>query len=956
MIYLFQGQESKVQEIKNQLNVQRDNNNDITQYLKDVSKSKELRQDIEAQIYIAEEFLNLGLVDEAETLCKRLMRRRPNDMNVQALHVKIRNTTIEQNTDSLTPLERNRRVVERIVKNVEQKITGLQPLIQLLSNMLQKSLLNEQQLLAYKDVILLSSKPSQGVKTTIKAFFEQAYSYKLINKKEIEVIDLAQYGHEGSNMLHSFLLDMYHAFHHDSQVTVFKNIDQCPQDLYLQMNQLVSEGCIKLDGRYSYRNGTLQKVEGVLISESFNAIEAKEQFLIFHTNRTLDDALKIFTSTSQAKIKTLYEIESLSNDESLKLFKMFFDHYLKLSRNNLGIDLSIDLQTFQSIASSTFKAGGAVSLNDFAYQVFEKINDYFIQHVDQVKDQWELVYDMEKVCIKNEQNHIPLFMPQGKGKSLQKIEEEIASLIGLEEVKQSLMELKFYLENRTKRIERGLDSDLISMHILFKGNPGTGKTMVARKLAQYLKAIDYLSEGQLVEVDRSGLVGEYIGHTATKTMGKVEAAMGGVLFIDEAYALARGGENDFGQEAIDTLVKAMDDYRGKFVVIFAGYPEEMDELMEMNPGLQSRISHNFFFSDYSTAQLIEIATLVANNQGYTIDSKVKEMLPSYFERYQIKGKTDSGNGRLARRIVEEAITKQSVRLMQNDTLTEDDLNVLIMDDFGLEEEEPFDLEQALQPIIGLDHVKEMVRTLYRQELINKKRKEMNPVFNHEQSLNFIFTGNPGTGKTTIARVIADLFKSIDIIKRGHLVEVSRSDLVSGYIGQTAIKTEKVFRKALGGVLFIDEAYSLAQGGENDFGQEAIDTLIKLIEDYRGNIVVILAGYEQSMENFLAMNEGIHSRFTKTLHFKDYTTEELFAIALKVIADSGFHLNEAGNHALKDYIFEYCVHVDGNGRFIRNMIEELIRIQSDSIFMDEEDALLTITEKDVLTYITKNQHT
>src|SRR5699024_3176608 len=128
---------------------------------------------------------------------------------------------------------------------------------------------------------------------------------------------------------------------------------------------------------------------------------------------------------------TLYEIESLSNDESLKLFKMFFDHYLKLSRNNLGIDLSIDLQTFQCIASSTFKAGGAVSLNDFAYQVFEKINDYFIQHVDQVKDQWELVYDMEKVCIKNEQNHIPLFMPQGKGKSLQKIEEEIASLIGL---------------------------------------------------------------------------------------------------------------------------------------------------------------------------------------------------------------------------------------------------------------------------------------------------------------------------------------------------------------------------------------------------------------------------------------------------------------------------------------------------------------------------------------------
>src|SRR5699024_8082100 len=185
-------------------------------------------------------------------------------INYKVYNEKINNTTNNKKTESHTTLEKNRRVVEQIDKNVEQKITGLQPLIQLLSNMLQKSLLNEQQLLAYKDVILLSSKPSQGVKTTIKAFFEQAYSYKLINKKEIEVIDLAQYGHEGSNMLHSFLLDMYHAFHHDSQVTVFKNIDQCPQDLYLQMNQLVSEGCIKLDGRYSYRNGTLQKVEGVL--------------------------------------------------------------------------------------------------------------------------------------------------------------------------------------------------------------------------------------------------------------------------------------------------------------------------------------------------------------------------------------------------------------------------------------------------------------------------------------------------------------------------------------------------------------------------------------------------------------------------------------------------------------------------------------------------------------------
>ncbi len=209
---------------------------------------------------------------------------------------------------------------------------------------------------------------------------------------------------------------------------------------------------------------------------------------------------------------------------------------------------------------------------------------------------------------------------------MQAIEEQMQQLIGLQEVKDSLEELKIYIDNRMKRAEKGNQSEIVSVHFLFKGNPGTGKTTIARMVANYLKAVGYLTEGQLIEVDRSNLVGEYVGHTATKTMNKIKAAMGGVLFIDEAYSLARGEEEDFGREAIDTIVKAMEDYKGKFVVIFAGYPKEIDELLEVNPGLLSRITQTFYFSDYSSEELVDIANGIAHSQGYMIDSEALDRL------------------------------------------------------------------------------------------------------------------------------------------------------------------------------------------------------------------------------------------------------------------------------------------------------------------------------------------
>ena len=248
------------------------------------------------------------------------------------------------------------------------------------------------------------------------------------------------------------------------------------------------------------------------------------------------------------------------------------------------------------------------------------------------------------MSLENELEKIPLPVQVNKNQAyLNEVKSEIESIIGLENVKEFVYQLENHLVLQQFRESQGHQATRLSMHMVFAGNPGTGKTTVARLIAKYLKVLGYLSSGHLVEAGREKLVGEYIGHTAPKTQAVLEAAKGGVLFIDEAYSLARGNTNDFGKEAVDTLVKGMDDYRDDLVVIMAGYTNEMEDLLKMNPGLRSRINHTIEFNDYSPEEMLQIAQFTAESKGYIISTDCENGLKGVFEKRQIPGKNDAGN-------------------------------------------------------------------------------------------------------------------------------------------------------------------------------------------------------------------------------------------------------------------------------------------------------------------------
>lgn len=532
-------------------------------------------------------------------------------------------------------------------------------------------------------------------------------------------------------------------------------------------------------------------------------------------------------------------------------------------------------------------------------------------------------------------------------KSIEEIMQSLEELIGLENVKGQIKEHIDYIEFLKLRKEKGLqDDEKISLHSVFTGNPGTGKTTVVKLLGKIYQKMGLLSKGHVHEVDRADLVGEFIGQTAPKVRENIEKARGGILFIDEAYALVRSKEDtkDYGREVIEVLIKEMSDGPGDIAIMAAGYPKEMQMFTDFNPGLKSRFKYYFHFEDYTPDELISIADFAATKRHVNVMPDAKEFINKLLiDAYRDRDHT-FGNARFAYALIDEAKMNLGLRLIKNpnvkklssktlSTITLDDVKSIKSIQAKKEIRIPIDEDllkiatSELNQLVGMNHIKNEVNDLVK--LVRYYRETGKDVLN-KFSIHTIFTGNPGTGKTTLARIIGKIYKALGLLERGHVVETGREGLIAGYVGQTALKTKDKLNEAMGGVLFIDEAYALTDGGQNDFGKEAVEVILKTMEDERGKFAVIAAGYPDNMDVFLHANPGLKSRFDRIWHFYDYSVDTLYKIALSMFATEGLIPDESAEKHLNTYLQQLYASRDkyfGNARSVRKIVEQAVKKQN-----------------------------
>ena len=504
----------------------------------------------------------------------------------------------------------------------------------------------------------------------------------VLDSANLATMDLARYPGPGQEKL--FLQDLYAALTAPGQILVFDHYEECHPGFLNLLAGLVQEGKAPLASRYVVQKGMLVDAGTALVPGAVGELTARDKYLVFFSHKGPDAMAERFGGPFAAALGDVCATAPFTPESLRVLAAGQLNRTVRRAKERLGVTLTMTEEVRDLAAGMADAARGAEPIVAFCDRVYKAVGQYLLEREPQPGLTVALsVQEGQMLAAFGAEEARPLLdeVDESAG-ALARVEAELDKIVGLEEVKTYVRGLADHVRVQRRRKAQGLPAGSLTMHMIFTGNPGTGKTTIARLISQYLKAVGALRGGQLVEVSRADLVGRYVGHTAPLTEQVIRSALGGVLFIDEAYSLYRGKEDSFGLEAIDTLVKGMEDHRDELVVVLAGYSREMAQFLTANSGLASRFAQTIEFPDYTAEELLKITELQAAGRGYVLDEGCKAPLLAYYARRQAENAAKAGNGRMARNTLEQAILNQSRRLVADPDAP---LDRLLIGDFELEE-------------------------------------------------------------------------------------------------------------------------------------------------------------------------------------------------------------------------------------------------------------------------------
>lgn len=575
----------------------------------------------------------------------------------------------EQELEQDFKMEDTSSKLETLESVLNTKIVGQEKAIKDLMKALKRPTVLKNELVECLNAILILGPKGSGKHELVK----EMSAYLGLS---IASIDLSKYSTQEDEAL--FLQDIYAALSKQDSVLLFENPETCFAGYLSMVAKFFRTGRIPLKKRYKENKGQLQEITSNLVTDAIDSLSAKGHYLFLVTDLKKNKVVDLLGIEFMNSLTDIIETTSLEDFKEAWIQKEI--QALKEKSDSLfEVEVDTSLQAYYE--KKYVSNQGIHSLEAASKDILHALSQYKLENSDILKLR---LYYQDKVMIEVNGEQIDLFSIVSKVESvdIESIKKELEEIVGLQEVKKYVLSLEDNYKIQRLREKQGLKTASVSKHMIFTGNPGTGKTTIARLISQYLRAIGILSGGQLIEVTRADLVGRYVGHTAPLTMQVVQSAIGGVLFIDEAYSLYRGKEDSFGLECIDTIVKAIEDYRDNLIVILAGYKKEMNDFLESNSGLKSRFPNMIDFKDYTAEELVQISCSIAKSKDYIINEECKQPLLEYFDKIQKDSSKTSGNGRLARNKVEEAILKQSSRLIKEEN---PNLQELILSDFQLDE-------------------------------------------------------------------------------------------------------------------------------------------------------------------------------------------------------------------------------------------------------------------------------